>query len=220
MLTKRTVLLLVVGLVFITLPGQASADRNVAINELEFRLDPSSLNAAAGEVVHFTVKNTGTIPHNLEVELESAKIEKKLFDTNLQPGETRMVDFTFAQAGKWDMYCPVGNHRQRGMSGEIVVAAAAAPAAATATSAPAATATSAPVAPPPAPTIPAAVAPVPLPAAVPAPAAPPAPAPAASPAARPPGQLPRTGGGPALPMALALAGAVLLGSGLLLRRRR
>ena len=38
-------------------------------------------------MVHFTVKNTGTVEHNLEVELESARVEKKLFDTNLKPGE-------------------------------------------------------------------------------------------------------------------------------------
>src|ERR671930_210714 len=73
-----------------------------------------ALNATAGEVVHVTVKNNGSIPHNLEFELESAKIEKTLFDTNLQPGETRTADFTFTQSGKWEMYCPVDQHRQRG----------------------------------------------------------------------------------------------------------
>ena len=64
------------------------------------------------------------VEHNLEVELESARVEKKLFDTNLKPGETRTADFTFSQAGKWEMYCPVDSHKQRGMDGSVTVAAA------------------------------------------------------------------------------------------------
>jgi LPXTG-motif cell wall-anchored protein len=202
LLARRAALLLATGLALAATPGSARADRSVTIGESEFRLDPSSFNATAGEVVHFTIKNTGGAQHNLEFELESAKIEKKLFDTNLQPGETRTVDFTFSQAGKWEMYCPVDQHRQRGMSGDVTVAAAAA--------APAAPA------PAPAPAAPAA----PAPAAPMAPAAQPAqPAAPAAPVAMP-AQLPRTGGGPALPLALGLAGLGLLGGGLLARRRR
>jgi plastocyanin len=98
--TRRAVLL-AIGLALAALPGRASADQSATINELEFKLDPNSLNTPAGQVVHFTVKNTGTVEHNLEVELESARVEKKLFDTNLKPGETRTADFTFTQAGKW-----------------------------------------------------------------------------------------------------------------------
>ena len=96
----------------------------MTIDETEFRLTPMALDVAAGDVVHFTVRNVGTIRHNLEVELESAGVEQKLFPTDLQPGETRTVDFTFPRPGTWEMYCPVGNHKERGMTGAITVAAA------------------------------------------------------------------------------------------------
>ena len=190
----RPALLLAVALAAIAaLPGQTSADQNVAIDESEFKLQPMQLNVAAGEVVHFTIRNVGTIQHNLEVELESAGIEQKLFPTNLQPGEMRTADFTFPRAGTWEMYCPVGNHKDRGMTGEIMVAAAA----------PAAQATPAPT-----PARPAAA----------TPAARPTPTPATPPMVRPT-QLPRTGDAAWLPVTLSLAGLGLLGAGFLARRR-
>jgi len=200
-------LLLVVGLALLGLPGLVSADQNATINESEFKLDPNAVNATAGQVVHFTIKNAGTIEHNFTVELPSASIEKKLFDSNLKPGETRTVDFTFAQAGAWEMYCQLDKHEDLGMKGDISVAAAAA-----ATSAP----TAAPAAPAPA-------APPLAPAPVVAPAPPP-PAAAAAPAGQPapratPPQLPKTGG-PILPLAVTLTGLALLGAGLAARRRR
>jgi uncharacterized cupredoxin-like copper-binding protein len=194
MVARWKVSLVLIGLALAALPGQASAQQDVTISELEFRLDPNSLNATTGQAVHFTVRNVGTIDHNLEVELESARIEKQLFDTNLRPGETRTVDFTFTQAGKWEMYCPIDNHKQRGMMGDVNVLAVGAPA-------PAPAAPAAPAAPPAA-----------------APVSAPPPAPRAAPAA--PAQLPRTGGGPLTPLAVALGGLALLGGGLLVRRRQ
>lgn len=205
-----TALVLATALALAVLPSRISADQSVTIREVNFRLEPSSFTAAVGEVVHFTVTNGGTVPHNLTVELESAKIEKKLFDTNLQPGETRSADFSFTQAGMWQMYCPVDNHEGMGMTGQITVQAAA-PAA---------------PAPPAASPQPAAVAQpsAPAPAAVPKPAAPVAqPAPTATPstARMPmPSQLPRTGGGPALPIAAIMAGLGLVAGGLWMLRRR
>jgi len=209
-----TALVLATALALAVLPGRTSADQSVTIREVDFKLEPSSFTATVGEVVHFTVTNAGARPHNLEVELESANMEKRLFDTNLQPGETRSADFTFTQAGTWEMYCPVDDHKGMGMTGDIMVMAA----------------SSAAPAPPAAPSQPAAVAKpaAPAPAAVPEPAAPvaqPAPSPTPS-TARMPGQLPRTGGGPGLSIAATMAGLGLLAGlglvagGLVVLRRR
>ena len=197
-------LVLATALALAVLPSGTSADQSVTIREVDFRLEPSSFTATAGEVIHFTITNAGTRPHNLEVELESANIEKKLFDTNLQPGETRSADFTFTQAGTWEMYCPVGNHKDMGMEGDITVLAASP--AAPAPSQPAAAAQPATAAP----------AAVPKPA---VPAAQPAPSPTPS-TARTPSQLPRTGGGPAFPIAATMTGLGLLAGGLMVLRRR
>src|SRR6266571_2870630 len=98
MSAKARALLLALGVALVALPGRVSADQNATINESEYKLDPNAVNATTGQVVHFTIKNAGTIEHNFTVELPSANIEKKLFDNNLKPGETRTVDFTFTQS--------------------------------------------------------------------------------------------------------------------------
>jgi LPXTG-motif cell wall-anchored protein len=187
-----TALVLATALALTALPSRTSADQSVTIREVDFRLEPNSVTATVGEVVHFTVTNAGTHPHNLELELESANIEKILFANNLQPGETRSADFTFTQAGTWEMYCPVDDHKGMGMTGDITVMAAS-------SAAPAA----------------------PVPAAAPKPAAPvaqPAPSPT-RPTVQSPSQLPRTGD-PGLPIAATMAGLGLVAGGLLVRRRR
>jgi LPXTG-motif cell wall-anchored protein len=106
------------------------------------------------------------------------------------------VDFTFSQPGAWEMYCPVANHEDLGMKGDITVTAASAAQSAA-----------------PAPSVAA------VPAAV-SPAAPRAtgPASAAAPVAQPV-QLPRTGeAGFGLSGLIALGGLIAL-AGRVIRRR-
>jgi plastocyanin len=97
-------------------------DTSVAITLTEFTITPASITVPLGEPVTFVVTNAGGAQHNLVVELESRGIEQRLFATNLLPGETRRVTFTFDASGNWEMYCPVGNHRALGMQGTIQVA--------------------------------------------------------------------------------------------------
>jgi plastocyanin len=122
MLVKRCGPVLVAALLLLSLPAQASADQEITINAADFTFEPTTISVNAGDAVHFTVTNNGQRSHNVEFELEEADVETKLFDTNLQAGETRTVDYTFEQAGTWVMYCPVGNHRSQGMEGTAEVA--------------------------------------------------------------------------------------------------
>jgi plastocyanin len=124
MLVKRCGPLLIAALLLLLLPARASADQEITISAADFTFEPATISVNAGDVVHFTVTNNGQRPHNVEFELEAADVEKKLFDTNLQGGETRTVDYTFEQAGTWVMYCPVGSHRSQGMEGTAEVAEA------------------------------------------------------------------------------------------------
>jgi plastocyanin len=68
--------------------------------------------------VTFSVTNAGTMEHNFEVEGQG--IETK-FDTNLKPGETRSLEVDLA-AGTYMVYCPVDDHKARGMRLELKVA--------------------------------------------------------------------------------------------------
>jgi plastocyanin len=96
----------------------------VSLTAKEFSFTPNAVTAKLGSPVKFTLTNAGKFQHNLVIELEGQGIEKKMFDTNLQPGETRTAEFSFTQAGKWKFYCPVDGHEARGMVGSIDVNAA------------------------------------------------------------------------------------------------
>jgi len=66
----------------------------------------------------FSVTNAGTMEHNFEVEGEG--LEQK-FDTNLKAGETRNLQVDLP-AGVYIVYCPLDDHKQRGMQRELRVA--------------------------------------------------------------------------------------------------
>jgi hypothetical protein len=66
----------------------------------------------------FSVTNDGTTEHNFAVEGQG--FEKK-FDTNLQPGETRSLQVELP-AGTYRVYCPLENHKERGIQLELKVA--------------------------------------------------------------------------------------------------
>jgi plastocyanin len=104
--------------------AQGGTSTNITITETEFKLDPAQVTVPLNTPVQFTVKNAGTIEHNLKFELPSANIEQNLFTQNLKPGETRTGSFTFTQAGNWEMYCPVDDHEGAGMKGTVMVMAA------------------------------------------------------------------------------------------------
>ncbi len=85
----------------------------VALTEFEVEM-PSSLPAGP---TTFNVMNSGTIVHNFEIEGQGIEEE---FDENLQPGETRTMEVDL-QPGTYEVYCPVGNHREQGMLLELTV---------------------------------------------------------------------------------------------------
>jgi len=66
----------------------------------------------------FSVTNVGTVEHNFEVEGQG--LEKK-FEMNLKPGETRNLQVDLP-AGTYTVYCPVDDHKKRGMQLELMVA--------------------------------------------------------------------------------------------------
>lgn len=70
----------------------------------------------AGETI-FRVTNVGEIPHNFEV--EGNGIEKE-FETSLEPGETETMVLEL-EPGTYEVYCPIGDHAEQGMSMELSV---------------------------------------------------------------------------------------------------
>ena len=83
----------------------------------DFALNPAQVTVAPGEVT-FNLTNDGQAPHNLEVEGPSGEAE---LDQDLEAGQSGQLTVDLSQPGTYEMYCPVGNHRQMGMEGEITV---------------------------------------------------------------------------------------------------
>jgi plastocyanin len=94
----------------------SSGGQSVNVSETDFALDPPNPTVKAG-TVRFEVTNDGQTAHNLEIEGDG--VEEEL-EADLQPGDggTLTVDL---QPGTYEYYCPVANHKDLGMEGELTV---------------------------------------------------------------------------------------------------
>jgi plastocyanin len=93
-------------------PEDAST-AEVGLTEYQIEM-PTSLSARAQT---FSVTNNGTMGHNFQVEGQG--IEEK-FETDLTAGETQTLQFNL-EPGTYEVYCPVGNHREQGMETQLTV---------------------------------------------------------------------------------------------------
>ena len=94
----------------------------VQITAHDYRFDPAELTASPGQAMRVELANKGERPHSIEFHLEG-EAEAEL-SSQLPPGETRLLTFTApGKPGKYVYYCPVGDHRSRGMEGTLVVRA-------------------------------------------------------------------------------------------------
>jgi uncharacterized cupredoxin-like copper-binding protein len=100
-----------------TTTGGGGAE-SVDVSLTDFKIDPKDPEIAKAGTVEFKVKNDGQTEHNLEVEGPSG--EKEL-PSNLDPGQSGTLTVDLSKPGKYEWYCPVANHRDLGMEGEITV---------------------------------------------------------------------------------------------------
>jgi uncharacterized cupredoxin-like copper-binding protein len=91
------------------------AEETVKLTETEYAIKPARVRVAAG-VVEFRVRNDGGIAHALEVESEELEEETE----DIAPGQSATLKVDLP-AGTYELYCPIGDHEDRGMKGELVV---------------------------------------------------------------------------------------------------
>jgi plastocyanin len=96
-------------------PSEPAA-QTVDISATDFKFDPANPRVKAG-VVTFNLTNDGQAPHALEVEAPGGEVETEV----IQAGKSASVEADLSEGGSVVMYCPVGNHRDMGMEGEIQV---------------------------------------------------------------------------------------------------
>jgi plastocyanin len=89
----------------------------VQVGATEFKFDPANPKVAKAGKVKFELTNDGQAPHALEIEGPTGEVETK----TIEGGQSASVTADLSKPGSYTMYCPVGNHRQQGMEGKVVV---------------------------------------------------------------------------------------------------
>lgn len=124
-MSRRTlVLLAVVALAAMALAacgGGAStsgssnaAPLNVTVTATEFKFDPATINATAGQTINLTVKNIGTVQHTWVLAAANVKL-------TIDPGKTATATFTAPAAGTYQYECDIPGHKEAGMVGQLIV---------------------------------------------------------------------------------------------------
>jgi plastocyanin len=96
--------------------GESSGGQTVELVATEFAFDPADVSVDEAGETTFTVSNEGEFPHALEIEGNGIEEEKE----ELGPGESGSVTVDL-EPGEYELYCPVGDHREQGMVGTLVV---------------------------------------------------------------------------------------------------
>ena len=93
------------------------AGGSVTLTATDFRFNPSDSTVKSGDV-SFTMKNDGQTSHSLEI--EDVNGQDKELEGDVSPGQNGTLKVNLPP-GKYEFYCPVGNHKEMGMEGEITV---------------------------------------------------------------------------------------------------
>jgi uncharacterized cupredoxin-like copper-binding protein len=99
---------------------QAAPLRTFEIVATEFKLEPSRIRIERPGTYRFRIVNRGQTAHALEVESEHLEEETE----TVGPGESAELTIDLHE-GDYELYCPVGDHKDRGMDGSVVVGAGA-----------------------------------------------------------------------------------------------
>jgi uncharacterized cupredoxin-like copper-binding protein len=100
-----------------TTAAAPAAGHVVSLSEAEYKISPSTVHVAKGGKVTFEVKNTGQTTHALEIEGNGVETETE----HIAPGDATSITVTLSKDGKYEMYCPIDGHRDKGMEGTIQV---------------------------------------------------------------------------------------------------
>jgi plastocyanin len=96
-----------------TSSGSGSA---IPVSLQDFSIDPSTISPRSGGTVTFSVINKGPSSHALEIEGNGIEEETDTLSSGDHADLT--VDL---KPGTYEIYCPIGDHRARGMEGKLVV---------------------------------------------------------------------------------------------------
>ena len=82
-----------------------------------FKFNPATLTVKEGDTVRITFTSSAAtgIMHDFVID------EFDVATSTLADGESETIEFVASKAGTYEYYCSVGNHREMGMMGSLVV---------------------------------------------------------------------------------------------------
>jgi uncharacterized cupredoxin-like copper-binding protein len=90
----------------------------VDLSATDFKFNPSDPTVKSGQVT-FKETNDGQTTHSLEIEEVTPGNDQEL-EGDVAPGQSGTLTVNL-KPGKYEFYCPISNHKQLGMQGEITV---------------------------------------------------------------------------------------------------
>ncbi len=125
----------VLALILLLAACGGTSPTTVLVTETEFKIDSSETSFSPGTLYHFVVTNTGKIAHDFMImpksegsmsEMPMEDLDKKALASisNLNPGETKTLDYTFpstATGSHPEFACYDPGHYEAGMKLEVAV---------------------------------------------------------------------------------------------------
>jgi plastocyanin len=99
--------------------GSAGAGDAVEIVLTDFAVEPPAGSLEPGTYTARVV-NEGGVVHALKVDGPTGERES----AELQPGQSVELELDLSEAGEYELTCPVGDHRDRGMEASLAVGGA------------------------------------------------------------------------------------------------
>ena len=87
----------------------------IEVDEKDFTIELSTMELTPGTYT-FVATNNGQTTNALEIEGQGVEEETE----DIAPGDTAELTVTL-EAGEYELYCPVGNHKDMGMKLDITV---------------------------------------------------------------------------------------------------
>jgi len=97
--------------------GSGGGGETIDVSETDFKLDPADPTVKAGQVT-INATNDGQTTHSIEI--EGNGIEETALPNDLAPGDKGSLTVDL-KPGTYEWYCPVANHKELGMKGEVTV---------------------------------------------------------------------------------------------------
>lgn len=98
-------------------PAGGGAGGTVDISATDFKFDPADPAVKSGDVT-FKLTNDGQTAHSLEIEDVNGSDQE--IEGDVAPGQSGTLKVNL-KPGTYEFYCPVDDHKDMGMKGEVTV---------------------------------------------------------------------------------------------------